>query len=121
MLRLRELRIIKGLKQTELAADLKVGRSTIAMWETNRSAPDVKMLRTIADYFNVSIDYLIGSDDKTNPSKETKKVPKDLRKLLEDEEIALNGRMMSEEDKEKMLKILEAAFWEAKEANKRKG
>ena len=34
--------------------------------------------------------------------------------------MTLNGRMMSDEDKEKMMRIIEAAFYEAKEMNKRK-
>ena len=46
--------------------------------------------------------------------------PKELKKLLKDEQIALNGRLLTDEDKQKMYKIIEAAFWDAKEMNKRK-
>lgn len=91
-------------------------------------APTVDTLKKISDITDVPFDVLLNMLDADQsilvnaaPAPSTKKVPKELRKLLEDEEIALNGRMMTDEDKEKMLKIIEAAFWEAKEMNRRKG
>lgn len=117
MLRLAEAREKAGLKQIQVAERLGVSRQTYGNYEKGTRDPDTETLRRLAEILNVTTDFLVSA----KPIDKTKKVPKDLRKLLEDEEIALNGRMMSEEDKEKMLKILEAAFWEAKEANKRKG
>mgnify|MGYP000573908475 CR=1 FL=1 len=49
-----------------------------------------------------------------------KNKPKDLIKLLEKEEYTLNGVLVNQEDKEKLKRIIEAAFWDAKEKNKRK-
>ena len=43
-----------------------------------------------------------------------------LIKLLEKEEYTLNGVLVNQEDKEKLKRIIEAAFWDAKEKNKRK-
>lgn len=48
------------LTQEELAAILKVERSTLASWEVNRREPDIATLCRIADYFRVSIDWLVG-------------------------------------------------------------
>lgn len=48
------------LTQEELAAILKVERSTLASWEVNRREPDIATLRRIAAHFEVSIDWLIG-------------------------------------------------------------
>lgn len=48
------------LTQEELAAILKVERSTLASWEVNRREPDIATLCRIADYFQVSIDWLVG-------------------------------------------------------------
>ncbi|WP_371363497.1 hypothetical protein SRRS_43860 [Sporomusa rhizae] len=48
------------LTQEELAAILKVERSTLASWEVNRREPDIATLRRIATHFRVSIDWLVG-------------------------------------------------------------
>lgn len=61
--RLKELRKSKNLTQTELGKILGVGKTTISMYETNNSTPNDEIKLKIADYFNVSLDYLLG---KTN-------------------------------------------------------
>lgn len=63
MVRLRELRKEKGLTQKELAAVLKVSDSTLSYWEQGKFEPDNFLLKEIAKYFNVSVEYLLG---KTN-------------------------------------------------------
>lgn len=115
MLRLREIRESKGITQTAAANDLKLTRQTYSHYENGRRDPDTNTLKAIAKYFNVSVDYLLGADTPSD-----KKIPKDLKKLLDEEEITLNGRMVSPEDKEKMLRIIEALYYDAKEENKRK-
>lgn len=62
MLILKELRKEKGLTQSKLAEKLGLSRSTIAMYETEGSEPDLATLLSIAKFFNVSIDYLVGSN-----------------------------------------------------------
>ena len=62
MLRLKELREQKGITQAELSKDLKISPSTIGMYEQERREPGNDTLKLIADYFNVSIDYLLGND-----------------------------------------------------------
>lgn len=57
--RLAELRQQKGLTQDELAAEFKVSKSRIGMYETDQREPDFDMLITIANYFAVTLDYLI--------------------------------------------------------------
>ena len=113
---LTTLRKNNKMNQKQLADLMNVNQNTISRWEKGERQPNNDDLRKLAGIFNVSVDYLISESDTPI----TKKFPKDLRKILEEEEIILNGRMMSEEDKNKMLKIIEAAFWEAKELNKRK-
>ena len=58
--RLKELRNEKGLSQTELAKELKVSQRSISSWETGFRQPDFETLRLIAEYFDVSTDYLLG-------------------------------------------------------------
>lgn len=58
--RLKELREEKELKQAELANLFNISPSTIGMYEQNRRTPDFALLNSIADYFGVSVDYLLG-------------------------------------------------------------
>lgn len=53
-----ELRKQKGVTQEQLAEALNVSPQAVSKWETNTSQPDTQMLPAIADYFEVSIDYL---------------------------------------------------------------
>lgn len=62
---LKSLRTAKGMTQDELAKVLNISRSTVGMYENGSREPDYETLETIADYFNVDIDYLIGRTDKT--------------------------------------------------------
>lgn len=65
--RLKLLRDEKGLTQKDVADVLKVERPTIAGYETNRKQPDYEKINTLADYFNVSLDYLLGRSHIRNP------------------------------------------------------
>lgn len=58
--RISSLRKQKGLSQQELADRLNVSKSSIAMYETEKREPDFEILERLAEYFSVSIDYLIG-------------------------------------------------------------
>ena len=59
---IRRLRREKELPQEEVAAHLGISFQAISKWETNSSYPDISLLPIIADYFGVSVDYLIGHD-----------------------------------------------------------
>lgn len=58
--RLKELRNEKMISQLKLAKDLRIDPSTVAKYETGDRQPDLEMLCTLADYFEVSVDYLLG-------------------------------------------------------------
>ncbi len=62
-MRLKELRKEKGISQLKLAIDLSVNQNTISRYETGERQADYNMLIKIADYFNVSVDYLL---ERTN-------------------------------------------------------
>lgn len=59
---LKFLREEKGLNQSELAKKIGLRQSHISSWELNTSDPSLYNISLIADYFNVSIDYLIGRE-----------------------------------------------------------
>ena len=61
--RLKELRTKRGYSQSELAEKLHVSKSTISMIEAGARQPSVEVLELIADFFNVSLDYLKGKED----------------------------------------------------------
>lgn len=61
----KQLRISSGYTQIEMSQKLGISRSTIGMYETGAREPDFETLETIADFFNVDIDYLLGRTDKT--------------------------------------------------------
>ena len=66
MITLKHLREEKKISQEKLAKAIGVSRSTIAMWETGNSQPDHDNLKLLAQYFKVSIDFLLN-----NPSPNT--------------------------------------------------
>ncbi len=65
--RIKELREERGLSQAKLARELNVGTGSVGMWESTQEIPPVKKLLVIADYFGVSLDYLVGRSDLRAP------------------------------------------------------
>ena len=59
-MRLKELRKKKGISQLRLATELNTTQNTISRYETGEREPGIDELIMLADYFNVSVDYLIG-------------------------------------------------------------
>ena len=67
---LKRLRKEKGLSQLELGSMLGVGKSTISMYENGQRKPSFEMLETIADFFNVDMNYLTGKTQCRNKYQE---------------------------------------------------
>lgn len=67
--RLKQLRIKKGLTQVEFAKKFNISSGTIAMWETGKRTPDVETLKKIANFFDVTLDYLLFDNLETDNSK----------------------------------------------------
>lgn len=61
--RLKELRIEKNMGQVELAKALNVSKGIISLWENGLREPKLSNLISIAQIFEVSIDYLVGLVD----------------------------------------------------------
>lgn len=104
----KSLREEKDLKQTELAKDLKMTSQALSQYERGLRTPDVETLNKIAEYFDVSTDYLIG---RTNIKNTTAKVEaneseKDIEEILENtmndilnqEGLMLNGEILNDND-----------------------
>ncbi len=65
--RLKELRTIKKLTQSDLANLLGIERSTYGKYETGDSSPDYEKLIQLADFFQVSVDYLLCKTNVRTP------------------------------------------------------
>lgn len=81
MSRLKELRKSRNLTQAELAKILGIAQPTLSGWENDKFQIDDDIKTKIADYFGVTVDYLLGREDITKlsnylgPVIETKKIP----------------------------------------------
>ena len=64
--RIRDLREDSDKKQTELAKYLNIDQSTYSDYETGKINVPLEQLIKIADFYNVSLDYLVGPDDVPN-------------------------------------------------------
>lgn len=68
--RLKECRKKKGVKQSEVADRLNVQRRIISYYESGTRKPNLKDLIMLADFYNVSLDYLIGRTDTPTTDKD---------------------------------------------------
>lgn len=68
-MRLKEIRKSKGISQLKTAMDLNMSQNTISRYETGEREPGINELIKIADYFNISIDYLLERTDNPNIQK----------------------------------------------------
>ena len=61
--RIKELRELKGITQLKMALDLNMNQNSISRYENGARQADYETLINIADYFNVSIDYILMRTD----------------------------------------------------------
>ena len=66
---LKEIRKQRNLTQQKVALDLAISREALSYYENGRRSPDVDMLVKLADYFNVTVDFLIFGSEKSRKSK----------------------------------------------------
>lgn len=93
-MRLKELRQEKGLTQAEVAKSVKTSQRNIGRWENGENEPTASFIAKLAEFFQVSTDYLLGLEDDFGVKIETdgallysaeeKKLIEDYRKLNSD-------------------------------------
>ena len=59
--KLKKARQNTGFTQREVSKEVKIPYSTIANWEIGRTQPDIESLGILADFYEVSVDWLIGT------------------------------------------------------------
>ncbi|MBD7894589.1 MULTISPECIES: helix-turn-helix domain-containing protein [Limosilactobacillus] len=67
---IKDLRKEKRITQTDLANGVHVTQQTVTAWESGRAIPNANTLNALANYFNVSSDYLLGRTKERNSNKE---------------------------------------------------
>lgn len=69
MLRLKQLRKERRISQVKLAMDLNMNQNSISRYENGEREADYETLIAFADYFGVSVDYLLGRTDNPDTAK----------------------------------------------------
>lgn len=112
--RLKELRKEKKLKQEDIANFLNVSRASYGHYETGHSDPPKEVIEKLADFFNVSTDYLLGRTDIREPitdpatPDEINEILENLHKRPEMKMLFSLSKKATKEDIEKAVKIIEA-------------
>lgn len=100
---LRSLRESAGISQQNLAAAIGISQQSVNKYENHSTEPDISTLSVIADYFNTSIDYLVGHSDIKRIIEET--TPCDLN---EDElSLVTAYRTLSDGQKQSIKLVIE--------------
>lgn len=88
MLRIEMLRKDLGLSQEDLAIKLNMTQQRISAYEKGKREPDIETIKQFADFFNVSIDYLLGKSDNNSVEDSFKHKYREEIEGLTEEEIA---------------------------------
>lgn len=100
MEKLRELRKEKGISLKELGAEIGVAESTMSLYENGKRQPDYETLLKLAEYFGVTVDYLLRGDNNFE------RLPEELIILNR------NAKKMSPEKRKKLLEMARVMFKE---------
>ncbi|MXQ49650.1 helix-turn-helix domain-containing protein [Streptococcus pneumoniae] len=100
--RLKELRKSFKLTQVEMAKKLNISQPAYGDWERGKFEPSPEKLKILANFFNVSTDYLLGNTDQKNASDiDEEALEASLRKS-----IGYNGQPPTEQEIENMKNAL---------------
>jgi len=61
---IKRLRMARGLNQVEFARIMGVSKQCVSNWENDNIMPSIEMLIKIADFFNVTTDYILGRNER---------------------------------------------------------
>lgn len=118
--RIRNLVNQKGMSLPQLEVELGLGNGTISRWRT--SSPNTDKLQKIADYFSVSMDYLLGRDLALNKRdhQDINEILANTAQLLKQDGLMFDGDPASPEAIESILSAMQIGMEMAKKKNKEK-
>lgn len=100
---------LKGVSAYQVSKETGVSQQTLSCWKKGKYTPKQDKLQKIADYFGVSIDYLMGNDTTTtNEDIELQNYLEELRTRPEMKMLFSVTKNATKEDVEKAVKIIEA-------------
>ncbi|WP_126430076.1 helix-turn-helix domain-containing protein [Brevibacillus marinus] len=104
--RIRLLRKMRNMTQADLAEALNLAKTTISSYENDINEPNHEMLIKLADFFHVSVDYLIGRTDTHEQAEVEIMLSKEQLKKIDE----LYEILFSIEDEEERNRIIETAI-----------
>lgn len=111
--RLKQIRQQRKWSQKDLSKRIGVSNVSISGYESGNRYPDTDTLSKLADVLEVSTDYLLGRDV---PDWASTKDVTDLERVLKlNDTLEYRGEKLSNEDRQQLLRVIEAIFWEQKE------
>ncbi|GHU35884.1 transcriptional regulator [Bacilli bacterium] len=102
--RLKTLRLEAKLTQKEIAQKLGISQPAYAVWENGKRNPNQQTLATLSNFFDVSVDYLLGNTDNRDYLNDS-----DLEKALDGFK-SFDGKIMSDHDREVIRELLIEMF-----------
>ena len=118
----------KGIKPSRAANDCGINRSNVSNWKNNGYTPRGEALNAIAKYFNVSVDYLLETEQKKEPLSNREEQGKDLSKQLDEillelelqaDGLMFSGQALDDRTKEALIISLRNAMELAEAMNKK--
>ena len=118
--RIRALANQRDMSLPQLEVELGLGNGTISRWRS--SSPNTDKLQKIADYFNVSMDYLLGRDITLNKrdQQDINEILASTEQLLKQDGLMFDGDPASPEAIESILSAMQIGMEMAKKKNKEK-
>lgn len=98
--KLRQIRKANGITMKQLAVAIGVAEASISFYETGKRQPDIETLCRLANYFNVSVDYLVGNDMALSPAANSARIVID---DAEERELITLFRSISREAKDAIM------------------
>lgn len=122
--RLKQLRSENNLLQKDIAKKLNITPSAYGFYEQGKRIPDSNVLNTLAQIFNVSLDYLMGVSDIRSYGKINTNHPIHRKDKISYDEFMEAAKAFfmdaSEEDREAITRDISNLYWESKQINKNK-
>lgn len=94
----------QGISVNDLEEKLGIGRNSLYSWKKN--VPKGTNLIKVADYFEVSTDYLLGRTDNPSSTSGQERIPDDLDKML-DNAMTFGGKPLTDKDREAIRAYVE--------------
>jgi transcriptional regulator with XRE-family HTH domain len=135
--KIKELRMnrLQKTSQADVARAIGVDRTTYSKYETGDSEPDLENVRKLADFYDVTVDYLLGREDSSriisHEKKQIELTEKELKEIKKKAEgikagmmasvgLAFDGKIEDEDTLQKVIAVLEESMIMAKKEAKEK-